>query len=274
MKNKKRIPTQFIILLAIAVISGVIIGKSLYDSKRDDQIDRLRSECKESIQELKSTVDGYEYVNSVTIETEFDENFEDDVSVAITLEEGYAALLPREKCRVVCSLDERIRDLVRETYHSSGYYNYMKENSIYDFSETVKYRNRYVSPEQNIHVDYYCKGTRYSIIDNTFCVNPNPYSNAGEELYSYTYWKGEVTDFEPWGLGAGDEKSGDAGSGKEKSGYGAARKTYDPYDANEYKSAQDFADDKYEEFFDYEDDYEDEDEAYDAAEDYWDELYD
>lgn len=46
-------------------------------------------------------------------------------------------------------------------------------------------------------------------------------------------------------------------------------KKYDYYDVYDYKSAQDFADDKYEEFYDYEDDYEDEDEAYDAAEDYW-----
>ena len=49
-----------------------------------------------------------------------------------------------------------------------------------------------------------------------------------------------------------------------------SKKSYsDPYDVDKYKSAQDFADDKYEEFYDYEDDYEDEDEAYDAAEDYW-----
>ena len=34
-------------------------------------------------------------------------------------------------------------------------------------------------------------------------------------------------------------------------------------------NAWDFANDKYEEFYDYEDDYEDEDEAFDAAEDYW-----
>lgn len=45
--------------------------------------------------------------------------------------------------------------------------------------------------------------------------------------------------------------------------------TYDPYDVYSYKSAKDFADDKYEEFYDFEDDYEDEDEAYDAAEEYW-----
>ena len=46
-----------------------------------------------------------------------------------------------------------------------------------------------------------------------------------------------------------------------------------PYDAKDYNSSQDFADDKYEEFYDYEDNYEDEDEAYDGAEDYWNDEY-
>ncbi len=48
-----------------------------------------------------------------------------------------------------------------------------------------------------------------------------------------------------------------------------SKKKYDQYDVYDYKSAEEFADDKYEEFYDYEDGYEDEDEAYDAAEDYW-----
>lgn len=56
---------------------------------------------------------------------------------------------------------------------------------------------------------------------------------------------------------------------KSSSSKKSSKKTKDYYDVYNYRSAQDFADDKYEEFFDYEDDYEDEDEAYDAAVDYW-----
>lgn len=48
-----------------------------------------------------------------------------------------------------------------------------------------------------------------------------------------------------------------------------SKKSYDPYDADKYTSADDFAEDKYEEFYDYEDDVEDDDDAYDAAVDYW-----
>lgn len=49
----------------------------------------------------------------------------------------------------------------------------------------------------------------------------------------------------------------------------SSKKSYDPYDADKYTSADDFAEDKYEEFYDYEDDAEDDDDAYDAAVDYW-----
>lgn len=49
----------------------------------------------------------------------------------------------------------------------------------------------------------------------------------------------------------------------------SSKKAYDPYDADKYTSADDFAEDKYEEFYDYEDNVEDDDDAYDAAVDYW-----
>jgi hypothetical protein len=49
----------------------------------------------------------------------------------------------------------------------------------------------------------------------------------------------------------------------------SSKKSYDPYDADKYTSADDFAEDNYEEFYDYEDDAEDDDDAYDAAVDYW-----
>ncbi len=62
-------------------------------------------------------------------------------------------------------------------------------------------------------------------------------------------------------------------SSKSKSSSSKSKKGYDSYNVHDYKSAQDFADDKYEEFYDYEDDYDDEDEAYDAAEDYWNDNY-
>ncbi len=68
-------------------------------------------------------------------------------------------------------------------------------------------------------------------------------------------------------------KKNDQTSNHSTTGSSSSKKTYDAYDVYDYDSAQDFADDRYEEFFDYEDYYEDEDEAYDAAEDYWREMH-
>ncbi len=67
--------------------------------------------------------------------------------------------------------------------------------------------------------------------------------------------------------------SSSSSSSYKKKSSGSSSYVYDSYDVNSYKSKEEFAEDKYEEFYDYEDDYEDEDEAYDAAEDYWEDNY-
>lgn len=65
--------------------------------------------------------------------------------------------------------------------------------------------------------------------------------------------------------------TGSSYSKKKKSSYSSSSKKgkADTYDVHSYKDSQSFADDKWEDFYDYEDDYDDEDEAYDDAEDYW-----
>ena len=71
------------------------------------------------------------------------------------------------------------------------------------------------------------------------------------------------------GSSRGSSTSGSRTTSRSSNSRSTSSRKYDPYNVYSYSSAQDFADDKYEEFYDYEDDYEDEDEAYDAAEDYW-----
>ncbi|WP_408072574.1 hypothetical protein [Butyrivibrio sp. JL13D10] len=97
--------------------------------------------------------------------------------------------------------------------------------------------------------------------------------------YEYGYMNGELWRFEDKNAPKKSEakkttekKTENTGSSSSGTYKKSSKSTYDPYDAKKYNSAQDFADDKYEEFYDYEDDYEDEDEAYDAAEDYWNEF--
>ena len=69
--------------------------------------------------------------------------------------------------------------------------------------------------------------------------------------------------------------TGSKSSGYKKKTYGSSSKKgrADTYDVHSYKDSQSFADDKWEEFYDYEDVYDDEDEAYDDAEDNWNDNY-
>ena len=80
-------------------------------------------------------------------------------------------------------------------------------------------------------------------------------------------------EHKPKDTSSSNSYSGSKSTSKNSDSVGKVKKSYDYYGVHDYKSAQDFADDKYEEFYDYEDDYEDEDEAYDAAEDYWNDNY-
>ncbi len=64
-----------------------------------------------------------------------------------------------------------------------------------------------------------------------------------------------------------------SGYKKKTSSSSSKKNRADTYDVHSYSDPQSFADDKWEEFYDYEDDSEDEDEAYDAAEEYWEENY-
>ena len=97
--------------------------------------------------------------------------------------------------------------------------------------------------------------TKKKVTGSDYCSSHQPISKAttGSSTKSATSSKSSTSS---------------SASRKSSSSTGTTNK-YDPYDVYSYSSAQSFADDKYEEFFDYEDDYEDEDEAYDAAEDYW-----
>ena len=67
--------------------------------------------------------------------------------------------------------------------------------------------------------------------------------------------------------------SGSSSRSSTKRNSGGTYKKRDTYNSSRYKNAESFAEDYYEDFYDY-DDYEDDDDAYDAAVDYWNEWND
>ncbi len=105
-----------------------------------------------------------------------------------------------------------------------------------------------------------CKSKKEAGSD--YCKNHQPKKSTSKSSTGSKYSTGKS-------YSGSKNSTSKSGSSKSSTGKSTTRKKYDSYDVYSYKSAQEFADDKYEEFYDYEDDYEDEDEAYDAAEDYW-----
>ncbi len=113
------------------------------------------------------------------------------------------------------------------------------------------------------------KGGCYCIYHT--CAEPGCYaevssSNEKCEKHKNHYNSNTFKNKSKTGVTSSQTKRNNVKSGVRSSSSGKKKDTYDVYS---YKSARDFADDKYEEFYDYEDDFDDEDEAYDAAEDYW-----
>ncbi len=183
----------------------------------------------------------------------------------VEFDEKYNKLSRQEQCLKLCDIDKKMTDIISNEYRDSEFYEYLVENRTNSYSKCIRYRGMELAVYSDHDFEYSCQGISYGIVDNNvFCVNPYPHSNENEELYDYIYQYGEISHFQNWA-----DKTINSESSVTQNNNSSTKSEYDPYDVHKYKSAQDFADDKYEEFFDYEDDYEDEDEAYDAAEDYW-----
>ena len=106
--------------------------------------------------------------------------------------------------------------------------------------------------------------------DSSYCKNHQPKTSTSKSSGSKSSSSKSYSGTAKSKTYTYKSQTGTSQSGNSRSSSGKTiKKKYDAYDVYNYKNAQDFADDKYEEFYDYEDDYEDEDEAYDAAEDYW-----
>lgn len=160
-----------------------------------------------------------------------------------------------------CTRDNTPNGTVFCDYHAAEY---VKEQGYTPCKEYGCYKRVYSGHKYcTIHEcqDRNCSARKQG--DSNYCKDHQPRTSTSKSSSGSKYSTGKSYS------GSSKSSTSKSGSSKSSSGKSTTKKKYDPYDVYNYKSAQDFADDKYEEFFDYEDDYEDEDEAYDAAEDYW-----
>ncbi|WP_024865648.1 hypothetical protein [Butyrivibrio sp. FCS014] len=271
MKNKKVVisilATLFLIILAVVV-------NEYRKNKLYDQLDAAREEYRDSADpSMIYTIKNGDYVGSVSVRVMYDD---DNLSktwyhttvdeVIIHMDKNFEELSMRKRCEVCVRIMHEIRNNVYAAYNNSDYCRVFNENKQFD---SMRYRG--ISLYTHHKTDFkFMAGKEDYTFPSYGSMTVTVRGTKVKSFYEYSAFNGELEDFgERYASQKKDTPLGNTSTNKSRSTY---HETYDPYDSKSYKSAQDFADDKYEEFYDYEDDYDDEDEAYDAAEDYWDEY--
>lgn len=248
-----------------------------------DLADSIKSESwyqeinKDGISHITTTIDYGTYreenpfIINAWVQVEMNQGFEDNSFM--------------DKCERCVLLTREIEDAIDDLYKDSTFFHLYKKKENSD--RKIYYYGHYWRPKLEVQVSLYGSSYKYCIVYNGDLAVSLKQDNTCVEFYEYTLKDGHLTALTDRSGNLASppirEKTSSTGTGsaapstsaseakdKTQSTSGSA---YDPYDAKDYNSSQDFADDKYEEFYDYEDEYEDEDEAYDAAEDYWNDEY-
>ncbi len=279
MSEKHDLKTIYGLLLAILAI--VIIGIMAVDAHEKkvkkqfyDDFDTSRERLPIDVIDTKAFVRDHDFVEAIEIDLS---KKTDDRYYSVTHRNTYYAKvtvsddldeLPRkEKFQVLYDLDTEIRDSITREYEDTDYYRIYMDNQLPTYRH-MEYRDKDLEINLGIDTEFLTAKRKYSFFGgNSISIDAGGHSHVD---YDFSVKDGRVTNIHKQGYNAASYST-EVPESKTKTG--SSQKTYDSYDRNKYKSAQDFADDKYEEFYDYEDDYEDEDEAYDAAEDYWNNGY-
>lgn len=264
----------------------------LSNSKFYDNLDSARQEFKNSVKEADLNINaGQDYIENIEI-SQPDEDDRDGTSwfnvdkivISVSMKEDIHKVYIQDRCQLFIDIKSEISGMMDDLYYSSEYYSLFNENRYEKngvVADYIYYRNHKLSFNYYQKFSFYDGTYEYELRSSELVVKTG---DDHRKIYSFELVDGEITNFtDLFKEGLIDEygyyKKSDSESGgsdsknssstqKESSSSGRGS-TYDPYDVHDYDSAQDFADDKYEEFYDYEDNYEDEDEAYDAAEEYW-----
>lgn len=252
-------------------------------------MDEARQEYKDSVEAstFYEPVEG-DYVESIDISVEDDDyldsswEYRTTVKVNVQMEEDFRKLYLKDRSEICIGIDNEIEDRVTELYKNSSFYQLFQENKTshkYASFEYMMYKGHKLYISHNVDIIFYDGLNEYEFWPTCMSVGK---PGATPVSYKFTIEDGHITEFEKIVFNTGNSSSStDSSTDSDKNGSSSESSDnkksstskdgskFDPYDVNDYDSAEDFADDKYEEFYDYEDIYEDEDEAYDAAEEYW-----
>ncbi len=268
-------PKPLVIIGICALI--IILAWSLSCFKKEvffNDFDAAREESRDSIDasQIYDIKEG-DHVSSFDVSVTFDDNdlshdwFHTNLDVVkVGMDAEFDNLSMRERCRLCNQIMEEVKPRLNDYYNKTRYHELFEANKAYDY--TIMYRDKSL----HVYHDY-----KFYFYDTNYTYSFPSYGNMtvtltgtkAKDFYEFSYSDGKLKEFDSKYGSKNNVKNSDTTKSSSES---SSKKSYDPYDVHKYKSAQVFADDKYEEFYDYEDDYEDEDEAYDAAEDYWNEY--
>ncbi|MCR4635203.1 MAG: hypothetical protein K5754_03145 [Butyrivibrio sp.] len=257
-----------------------------FDAARQAYINNVENA---SLYEIKDS----DHVESVSVEvTSIDSHYDsttkdrigywlnyDRVDVTVKMDASFRELPDKDKCYILIGVEDEINQNLADLYNRSRYYQLYEQYKC-PYSENLIYKDLHLQLDHTEWCIFTDGVAEYSIYGDFYEV-----SKKNGKYTTYRYWErnGEIVKFELFHEGSTnsssqytsdtDKKQSEDTKNTNSSGKrdttGSSSGSYDPYDVKDYDSAEKFADDKYEEFYDYEDEYEDEDEAYDAAEDYW-----
>ncbi len=311
--KRNRIVFLIIVLIGIGIFGAVQWSNLKAKAEIWNSLDAARKEYKKEIESasIYENREG-DYVKDVKVKDVFVDNdlsycaFHKNLDkVTITIDDSIEDLKIRQRCEIFIGIKDEINGELDERFEDSSYYKIYRDNMGYTSMEYreldlnvshgsefefITSKNKYSfcysfsmtvtdkKTGENNYYDYYDKDGKIISFKNRY-KSGNSYSDSGSAStnsgtgHSATSGKSNYSSSSGKSNYSSSGKSSYSSSGKSSYSSSSGRKRYDYYDVDEYDSAQDFADDKYEEFYDYEDDYEDEDEAYDAAEDYWNENH-
>lgn len=284
-----------ICLLAFFAINS-IWQYPVYD-KVKTEFALAREEFEASIEETRiDCVLDIDYVESADATVDYKYDYDKDrgklrqeniIQINVHMNDDFRYLDVMDKCKmlvfIVNELDQNGPDF-KAIYENSSYFQIYSKHRENLFMDLGDYKLRMSSGiaysfDDSVY-DYSLTENRMEMVKrvNNFTRTFDYTSQDGlllsfEEYHKPVYNETHVNSFDQSGNKTGGNSS-DKSSGQKGTNKSGNTNKSDPYDGDKYKSSQDFADDKYEEFYDYEDEYEDEDEAYDAAEDYWNDEYD
>ncbi len=217
-----------------------------------------------------------DFVEKVYVYTSFDDDvysnmiFQNNIDeVTVRMQDDIENCTVKERCAYFVKIMYEIQTNIDEYYRNSSYYKIFQDNK--NNYSSMRYKGKSLEVSHTTEFTFNTSTNIYTFKYHN-SMTQNNIKTGKATYYDYSSADGILENFKnKYGNNSRKTLTNNQNSTDTKKTTSKKKDYSDPYGVNDYNSSQEFADDKYDEFYDYEDDYDDEDDAYDAAEDYWNE---